>query len=129
MAAFLASYTGPTGQPRTVTIQANDIAEAKKLLRRRGIRIRELREASPAKTQTSKTDRASGKSWGSIEIKLFEKAPNIKDKAVFANKLSALVDAGVPIVRSLDLMSNQQKGAMFKRALKKVSLDVTKAFH
>ena len=124
MAAFLASYTGPTGQPRTVTIQANDIAEAKKLLRRRGIRIRELREASPAKTQTSKTDRAAGKSWGSTEINLFDKAPSIKEKAVFANKLSALVDAGVPIVRSLDLMSNQQKGAMFKRALSKVSLDV-----
>ena len=98
MAAFLASYTGPTGQPRTVTIQANDIAEAKKLLRRRGIRIRELREASPAKTQTSKTDRALGKSWGSTEISLFDKAPSIKEKAVFANKLSALVDAGVPIV-------------------------------
>ena len=124
MAAFIASYTGPTGQPRTVTIQAADMAEAKKLLRRRGIRIKELREASPAKTQDSKTDRASGKSWGSIEIKLFEKAPNIKEKAVFANKLSALVNAGVPIVRSLDLMSNQQKGAMFKRALSKVSLDV-----
>ena len=124
MAAFIASYTGPTGQPRTVTIQAADMAVAKKLLRRRGIRIKELREASPAKTQDRKTGRASGKSWGSIEIKLFEKAPNIKEKAVFANKLSALVDAGVPIVRSLDLMSNQQKGAMFKRALKKVSLDV-----
>ena len=124
MAAFIASYTGPTGQPRTVKIQAADMAEAKKLLRRRGIRIKELREASPAKTQGSKTDRASGKTSGSIEIKLFEKAPNIKEKAVFANKLSALVDAGVPIVRSLDLMANQQKGAMFKRALSKVSLDV-----
>ena len=45
---------------------------------------------------------------------MFEKAPGVKEKAVFASKLAALVDAGVPIVRSLDLM----------RALTKVSLDV-----
>ena len=43
---------------------------------------------------------------------------------MFASKLAALVDAGVPIVRSLDLMATQQKLPMFKRALTKVSLDV-----
>ena len=31
MAAFIASYAGPTGQPRTVTVKAADLAEAKKL--------------------------------------------------------------------------------------------------
>ena len=30
MAAFIASYAGPTGQPRTVTVKAADLAEAKK---------------------------------------------------------------------------------------------------
>ena len=55
---------------------------------------------------------------------MFEKAPGVKEKAVFASKLAALVDAGVPIVRSLDLMATQQRLPMFKRALIKVSLDV-----
>ena len=49
MAAFIASYAGPTGQPRTVTIKATNLAEAKKLLRRRGIRAEELRPVSPWK--------------------------------------------------------------------------------
>ena len=53
-----------------------------------------------------------------------ERPPGVKDKAVFASKLAALVDAGVPIVRGLDLMAKQQKLPMFKRALTKVSLDV-----
>ncbi len=44
---------------------------------------------------------------------------------MFASLLAALVDAGVPIVRSLDLMATQQKLPMFKRALTKVSLDVS----
>ncbi len=125
MAAFIASYAGPTGQPRTVTIKAANLAEAKKLLRRRGIRAEELRPASPGNSQDTKTDGAEARGLKSIDLnRMFEKAPGIKEKAVFASKLAALVDAGVPIVRSLDLMATQQKLPMFKRALTKVSLDV-----
>ena len=125
MAAFIASYSGPTGQPRTVTIKAADVGEAKKLLRRRGIRADELRPVTPGNTQDGKADAAAEGGLGSFDLnRLFEKAPGVKEKAVFASKLAALVDAGVPIVRSLDLMATQQKLPMFKRALTKVSLDV-----
>ena len=125
MAAFIASYAGPTGQPRTVTIKAANLAEAKKLLRRRGIRAEELRPVSPGNTQDGNADGADTAGLKSIDLnRLFEKAPGVKEKAVFASKLAALVDAGVPIVRSLDLMATQQKLPMFKRALTKVSLDV-----
>ena len=125
MAAFIASYAGPTGQPRTVTIKAANLAEAKKLLRRRGIRAEELRPVSPGNTQDGKADGADTTGLKSIDLnRMFEKAPGVKEKAVFASKLAALVDAGVPIVRSLDLMATQQKLPMFKRALTKVSLDV-----
>ena len=125
MAAFIASYAGPTGQPRTVTIKAANLAEAKKLLRRQGIRAEELRPVSPGNTQDGKADGANTAGLKSIDLnRMFEKAPGVKEKAVFASKLAALVDAGVPIVRSLDLMATQQKLPMFKRALTKVSLDV-----
>ena len=125
MAAFIASYAGPTGQPRTVTIKAANLAEAKKLLRRRGIRAEELRPVSAGNTQDGNADGADTAGRKSIDLnRLFEKAPGVKEKAVFASKLAALVDAGVPIVRSLDLMATQQKLPMFKRALTKVSLDV-----
>tara|TARA_B100000073_G_scaffold313658_1_gene288240 strand:+ start:365 stop:1612 length:1248 start_codon:yes stop_codon:yes gene_type:complete len=121
MAAFIASYAGPTGQRRTVTVNATNEAEAKVLLRRRGIRANELR---PVNSDNNKDSKAEG-SLGSIDLnRLFEKPPGVKEKAVFASKLAALVDAGVPIVRSLDLMAKQQKLPMFKRALTKVSLDV-----
>ncbi len=125
MPPFIASYTGPTGQPRTVKIKAANLAEAKKLLRRRGIRAEELRPVSPGSTQDGKADRADTAGFKSIDLnRMFEKTPGVKEKAVFASKLAALVDAGVPIVRSLDLMATQQKLPMFKRALTKVSLDV-----
>ena len=38
--------------------------------------------------------------------------------------MSALVNAGVPIVRSIDLMATQQKMPLFKRALETISLEV-----
>ena len=60
MAAFIASYSGPTGQPRTVTIKAADVGEAKKLLRRRGIRADELRPVSHGNNQDTKQDEATG---------------------------------------------------------------------
>ena len=125
MAAFIASYAGPTGQKRTLTVKAANEAEAKVLLRRRGIRAEDLRPVSPGNTQDGRTDGVDAAGLKSIDLnRMFEKAPGIKEKAVFANKLAALVDAGVPIVRSLDLMAKQQKLPMFKRALTKVSLDV-----
>ena len=124
MPAFNATYAGPSGQPRNLTIKAGDLKEARKLLRRRGIRATELRPAPSG--QRNKAD-GSGDSKSLFSMDLgaaFEKAPGVKEKAVFASKLAALVDAGVPIVRSLDLMASQQKLPMFKRALTKVSLDV-----
>ena len=126
MPSFIATYTGPTGQPRDLTLKADDLAEARKQLRRRGIRATNLRAAtSDQKKGSEDASNAEAKGLLSIDLnKAFEQAPGVKEKAVFASKLAALVDAGVPIVRSLDLMATQQKLPMFKRALTKVSLDV-----
>ncbi len=122
MASFVATYTGSTGQPRTLTVRAADLTEARKQLRRRGIRATDVKPNSNDVRGSEKNDAGGGKSFDLSRA--FEKAPGVKEKAVFASKLAALVDAGVPIVRSLDLMATQQKLPMFKRALVRVSLDV-----
>ena len=122
MASFVANYDGPTGQTRSVTIKAADLQEARKLLRRRGIRATEIKAASSG-GQTSSEDGTPG--FLSFDLsRALEQPPGVKEKALFASKLAALVDAGVPIVRGLDLMAKQQKMPMFRRALTKVSLDV-----
>ena len=122
MASFIATYSGATGQPKSLTLKAADLTEARRQLRRRGIRATELK---PAEQDSKSGDDNDASGLRSIDLnKLFEQPPGVKEKAVFASKLAALVDAGVPIVRSLDLMATQQKLPMFKRALTKVSLDV-----
>ncbi|CAE20193.1 pili biogenesis protein [Prochlorococcus marinus str. MIT 9313] len=132
MTSFVATYESASGQTRTITIKAADLTTAKKLLRRRGIRATDLKAALSNKGQESskkidrqKNTKSSNLGLFSIDLSAaFEKSPGVKDKAVFASKLATLVDAGVPIVRSLDLMASQQHLPMFKRALMKVSLDV-----
>jgi type IV pilus assembly protein PilC len=124
MASFVATYSGPAGDSRSIRIEAKDVNSARKLLRRRGIRANSL----VADTSTTGDNPRTGggtRSWLSINWNAaLEKAPGVKEKAVFASKLAALVDAGVPIVRSLDLMARQQRLPMFKRALVQISLDV-----
>jgi type IV pilus assembly protein PilC len=123
MAHFNASYTGRSGERRQLKLQAADAASARRLLRQRGIVALSLETvaASPARRP------AAGLSdWRQIDLAaLLETKPGIRERALFANKLAALVDAGVPIVRSLDLMAGQQRQPLFKRALTAVTRDVS----
>lgn len=125
MATFKAIYKDARGQNRTLQVEAVDEASAKRSLRRRGILTTQLirdNQASSARTGTGRKQQQQD-SLAQLST-LLERSPGITEKAVFANKLAALVDAGVPIVRSIDLMASQQKLPMFRRALQAVSLDV-----
>ena len=130
MVSFTATYTSATGQPRTVTVKANDAVSARRQLRRRGIKAKELRQDSgkgkdKAKGESKTAGGSSSAGWLSMDLgEAFQKPPGVKEKAIWASKLAALVDAGVPIVRSLDLMATQQKLPMFKKALTSVGLEV-----
>jgi type IV pilus assembly protein PilC len=125
MAIFKATYKDPRGRDRILKLEAADPISAKRDLRRRGISPTQLSRDD----QTSEVKDSGAKKqqdifqlghWSS----LLERSPGIVEKALFANKLAALVDAGVPIVRSIDLMASQQKLPMFRRALLAVSRDV-----
>ena len=129
MATFVATYQAASGSDRSIRIQAADLASARKLLRRRGIKATTLQVDEPSTPAQGTTQKQSqnGTKGGLLSLDLsaaFEKAPGVREKAVFASKLAALVDAGVPIVRSLDLMASQQRLPMFKRALVQIGLDV-----
>ena len=125
MPAFVATYVNPQGKSVLVDIEATDPTQAKRSLRLRGIRATEIK-AKPKATATGSSAAAqlSAKLKFSKLNELLESKPGIKDKAVFASKMSALVNAGVPIVRSIDLMASQQKMPLFKRALQSISLEV-----
>ena len=132
MPNYSASYTDRAGQSRQLRLQARDAASARRLLRGRGIVATSLEVVDgksgggkgPAAKAGAPTAQGSNTLFGLDLSSLLEAKPGIREKALFANKLAALVDAGVPIVRSLDLMARQQRMPLFKRALTAVSSDV-----
>ena len=139
MPNFSATYTTRAGQTRQLRLQAADAASARRDLRRRGIvpSALELVDSASGRGRPAPANRNSATPgspassstpattvFGLDLSGLLEARPGIREKALFANKLAALVDAGVPIVRSLDLMARQQRMPLFKRALTAVSTDV-----
>lgn len=113
MTSFLATYRDRQGREKQLRLAAADLQAAKRLLRQRGILALSL------KAEAERVDKVQR----GLRLQL-EQAPGVKEKAVFASKLAALVGAGVPIVRSLDLMARQQKLPLFKRAITRVAQDV-----
>ncbi|MCX5947064.1 MAG: type II secretion system F family protein [Cyanobacteria bacterium] len=116
MTVFLVTYSTNSGRKRELTIQADNPASARRELRRRGILPNTLvrKETPVAAPTTERFDFSS----------LLEGGISIREKALFASKLSALVDAGVPILRSLDLMRSQQRSTLFRKALTGMTREV-----
>ena len=124
MPTFTASYTTASGQNRNIRLQASDLGSARRSLRQRGIIPSSLQAFTGEQSKTKKA--SSANSLFSADLsRLLEAKPGVKEKALFANKLAALVDAGVPIVRGLTLMAQQQKMPLFKRALQAITEEVS----
>ena len=125
MANFVATYINRQGASALLDIEAADLIQARRSLRLRGIRATEIKIKQKATaTSSSAATQLHDKLKLSRLNELLEAKPGIKEKAIFASKMAALVNAGVPIVRSIDLMASQQKMPLFKRALESVSLEV-----
>lgn len=122
MTAFVVTYSTKSGQRREMTLNAASPSEARRELRRRGILANTVvRQDAPSKPQA--TPKKSSSSFAGL-AEMLDGPVTIKDKALFANKLSALVDAGVPILRSLDLMRMQQRSKKLRSALAGMTQDV-----
>lgn len=123
MTAFVVTYTTKSGQRREMTLTADNPSVARRELRRRGILPNTLVRKEAPKTPQGGGAKKTTSSF-SVLADLLEGPVTIRDKALFANKLSALVDAGVPILRSLDLMRMQQRSKKMRMALAGMTQDV-----
>jgi type IV pilus assembly protein PilC len=119
MTAFLVTYTTRSGRRREFTLEADNPASARRELRRRGILANTL-----VRKEAPKPVPADGRTFGVRWQELLEGGIGVREKALFASKLSAMVDAGVPLLRGIDLMRIQQKSPKFRRALTAMAQDV-----
>jgi type IV pilus assembly protein PilC len=122
MTAFLVTYTTKSGQKRQLTLQAETPAMARRLLRQRGISGDSMvTRQEPGAAQAKKSAESEGGKPAWLDL---GGGITVREKALFASKLSALIDAGVPILRSIDLMRSQERSKKFRQALTAMTQDI-----
>ncbi|HEY9748939.1 MAG TPA: type II secretion system F family protein, partial [Allocoleopsis sp.] len=114
MPTYIASARDARGNAKKQKITANSPGEARSTLREQGFVVQDLKE-----------DKSFDLS--SIDLKKFELAltsVTVKDKAVFSRQFAALVNAGVAMVRSLGVLSEQCTNPKLKASLLEINSDV-----
>lgn len=92
---------------------ADTLADARTLLRDRGLFIRDLKQ-----------DQGLSLDFDLRQLQTSLASVTVKDKAVFSRQFAALVNAGVALVRGLGVLSEQCQNPKLKRALQQISADV-----
>jgi type IV pilus assembly protein PilC len=113
MPTYVARVRDSQGQSRTEKFSAASLVEARTNLREQGFVVQELKESQgfPISFDLKKIQNS------------FVKV-SVKDKAVFSRQFAALTSAGVAIVRSLGVLSEQCSNPKLKKALVDISNDV-----
>ena len=112
MPTFVARIRDSQGNSKTEKVVAETLKEARSNLREQGFVIQDLKQSQGLsdfnfqKFQTSM-------------VKV-----TVKDKAVFSRQFAALINAGVAIVRSLGVLSEQCENPKLKQALLEISNEV-----
>jgi type IV pilus assembly protein PilC len=114
------TFEGIDAQGKEVRSEVDAGNEQEALGRIRGMGVRPVRvapksgRAGAAATPVAGRKR-SGFSLGGVSA---------KDVTQFTRQFATLIDAGLPIVRSLDILANQQKAGAFKYAIEGIGDDV-----
>jgi len=118
MAKF--SYTAKDGQGNSITaeIEAFDKASLIKQLQRQGYFILKVAEITGKGSKASKEQKASSKR------KFPRKKVKLEDLLTFARQLSTMLQAGVTLLRSLDVIKEQVDSEQFNKVLTAVTREV-----
>jgi type IV pilus assembly protein PilC len=109
-------YTGMREDGKRIEgdIDADSLKEAKKLLRRQGIRPSRIIAPSALEIDLGQwmVDKGLAKPFGLVELMRFTR------------QLSILINAGVPIMECLEILYKQEKNLFFKKTIKNVASQV-----
>lgn len=130
MPTFIYEALTEGGKPKKDTIVAASSEDAIARIRAQGLFPTSVREQKVKKTKTAeKAAAAGGAAKPAKKKKVTEITINIggvgqKALTTFTRQLSTLQDAGLPILRSLAILEQQQKPGLFKTTIGNVHEDV-----
>ena len=105
-------FTAISSTNKTIrsTIEATDRVSAIASIREQGLKLTNLTEQSASKSGN--------------RFKLGRRKVKSEEIVVFTRQLSAMVSAGVPIIRALNSMAKYAESATFSKAVEKVASDI-----
>lgn len=112
MATFLWQGVGPRGETLQGEMEAENREAVVSRLRSQRIRPR-----------TNKI-RAKGRFDQNIKIPGFGEKISQKDVVIFTRQLTTMIDSGLPIVQSLDILAQQAENKTFSKTIKQIKQDV-----
>jgi len=127
MPTFVYEALNDAGKPERDTIVAANSEDAIARIRGKGLFPTSVREQKVKKKAGAAKSGAKGgkKKGGMNEITITIGGVSKKHLTTFTRQLSTLQDAGLPILRSLQILEQQQKPGLLKNSLKGVYEDVS----
>jgi type IV pilus assembly protein PilC len=113
MPTFVAQVKDSSGKISRQRVEATSVQQAFTQLKRQYPAVGRIQQA--------------GTGLLDMELKLslpWASGVSVKNKAIFSRQLSAMVDAGVPIVRGLGVLGEQASNPTLKKSLQAISADV-----
>ena len=112
MANGMFKYQGVNAEGKKVEgeIEGRDIRHVKRVLRRQGIKARKVVAPNPLDIDLGlwMVDKGLAKPFGLVELNKFTR------------QLSILIDAGVPILESLEILGKQERNPSLRRSIKNI---------
>jgi type IV pilus assembly protein PilC len=112
MPSFVARVRDSQGKSRTEKVIAQSLGQARTSLRQQGFVVQDLKQSQGFDLKSA------------LDFNTKFASVSVKDKAVFSRQFAALVNAGVAMVRSLGVLSEQCSNPKLKQALMDISSDV-----
>lgn len=111
MAQFTYKVLDKDGKPKSGSIEANSESSARAALIRLGLKPISVNSATKSGDIMAFLNKGGGK-------------VKSRDLVIFTRQLSTMIDAGVPLVRSLATLQGQTESEAFKKQLTNISKDV-----
>lgn len=126
MPTFTYEAMDHTGKEVKDTIEASTQEEAQLLIRQKGFFVTKISEraAKAAGKKGARPGQKKGAAKGKRKKSFAIGKVSAKHLTLFTRQLSTLQDAGLPLLRSLKILENQQKPGVLKNALMDVIEDI-----
>ena len=125
MPIFQYTATDQTGSPSQGNFEAASEDQAREQLAQYGLNVTKLEPVDSADGEPKRVSQGKKKKKGLLSLEIGG-GPNNEDISIFTRQMSTLVQAGLPLLRSLEVMVKQQeKKPKFRTMLEAISEKVS----